>query len=122
LTEDGLSLKLMIQVASVEQPMARVRIIVPSEIEFSDLKLGRDTDGSVSFDWTAVEIICNASGIDVSLFQDGAEDNIALLITHWYGAHVARGGARDPVADDLFREAEIEDRLAGGISHPPGHA
>lgn len=102
--------------------MQSLTVIIPDELDFSELKLARDPDGMVSFDWAPIERICEASGIDVELFRDMPEDNVSGLITAWYREHRARGGDADPVQEDLIAEAQLEDARGGGISHPPGRA
>ena len=102
--------------------MKPVTIAIPDGVEFSDLRLARDPDGAVSFDWTPIERICAASGIAVAVFRDAPEDNVSGLITAWYRDHLARGGAPDPVQEDLIAEAAFEDQLGGGMSHAPGRA
>lgn len=97
-------------------------VSIPDDLTFSDLHLGRDTDGSVSFDWRAVEHVCQTSGLDVELFRDGPEDNVAALIVAWYHAHRQRGGAPDPVADDLIAETMAEELAGQTVSHQPGRA
>lgn len=100
-----------------------VTICIPDDLEFSDLKLARDPiTGDVSFDWAPIERICAASSIDASAFRDQHEDNVSGLIVQWYAAHLASGGARDRVQDDLIAEMLAEDALGGGYSHQPGHA
>jgi hypothetical protein len=95
---------------------------IPDGVEFSDLKIARDTDGRVSFDWTPIERICEASGIDVSIMREGPEDNVCSLIIAWYESHLAHGGDPDPVAQDIINEAIAEDSRGGGLSYPPGRA
>ncbi len=98
-------------------------ICIPDDIEFADLKLARDpATGVIKFDWTPIERICAASGIDASVFRDHHEDNLAALILQWYASHLAAGGTRDPVQDELVVEMLAEDALGGGYSHPTGHA
>ena len=97
-------------------------IQVPDDLEFSALKLARDADGMVSFDWRPIETICEASGIDIAIFRQAPEDNIASLLTAWYVEHRRRGGAPDLVQEDLIAEAAIEDSRGGGVSHAPGRA
>lgn len=97
----------------------RKRITIPDGLAFADLKLARDSDGSVSFDTAVIVRICEASGIDPAMFLETAEDNIGGLIVAWYGEHRARGGAADPTAEDLIGEAGIEGERG---SHPPGRA
>lgn len=104
----------------MQQQMAKVSI--PDGLDFSDLRLSRDTDGSVSFDWDVVERICKASGLPVEIFRDTAEDNVAGLIVTWYQAHRQNGGAADPVAEDLIGEVIAEDMAGQHISHQPGRA
>lgn len=98
------------------------RIAIPSDMDFSELKLARDADGGVSFDWGVIERVCNASQLPVELLRDGPEDNVASLITHWYMAHLANGGPRDAVADDLIAEVQAEDAAGQAYSHAPGRA
>jgi len=96
--------------------------VIPSGLQFADLNLARESDGSVSFDQTVIDRICAASGIAPELLTNGPEDNAASLIVGWYSAHLAAGGARDPVADDLIAETRVEDERGGGISYAPGRA
>ena len=96
--------------------------VIPDGMQFSDLKLARDPDGMVSFDHAVIDRICAASGLSPALLHDGPEDNLASLIVGWYNAHRARGGAPDPVAEDLIAEVRIEGERGGGISHTPGQA
>lgn len=97
-------------------------ISIPEGVSYSDLKLTRDADGGVSFDWSPIERICAASGLDVELYRTGPEDHVCQLITHWYNAHVAAGGERDPASDDLIAEVQIEDAHGQHTSHHPGRA
>ena len=95
---------------------------IPDGVAFSDLKLARHPSGDVAFDWAPVERICAASGLDIALFRESDEGNVAGLVVAWYRAHRAAGGDLDPTAEDLIAEAEAEDRLGGGQSHQPGRA
>ncbi|SFC85314.1 hypothetical protein SAMN05216577_111128 [Pseudomonas citronellolis] len=106
--------------AYMQQQIARVAI--PEELDFSDLRLARETDGSVSFDWAVIERICTASGLPVELLRDGPEDNVAGLVISWYQAHRQRGGATDPVAEDLLSEVRAEEAVGQHVSHVPGRA
>lgn len=106
--------------AHMQQQLARVAI--PDDVEFADLKLARDADGAVSFDWTPIEHICAASGMPVELLRDGPEDNVGGLIMAWYRAHRDSGGLLDPVAEDLIAEAAAEDAAGQPYSHAPGRA
>lgn len=104
----------------MQQQMATISI--PDDVRFSDLHLGREPDGSVSFDWAVIERICQASGVPVALFRDAPEDHVCGLIVGWYQAHRQRGGASDAVADDLIAEAMTEDAAGQTVSHKPGRA
>lgn len=94
---------------------------IPDGLTYADLKLQRDPDGSVSFDAAVLTRVCEASGIDAARF--GAdEDALAALLTAWYRAHRAAGGAPDPVQEDLLAEVAAEDARGGWVSHAPGQA
>lgn len=98
------------------------KICIPEGVRYADLKLAREADGDLSFDWAPIERICDASGLDIEFFKSGPEDHVCQLITHWYNAHVAAGGERDPVSDDLITEMLIEDAHGQHTSHQPGRA
>ncbi|HBO1502363.1 hypothetical protein I5Q73_29555 [Pseudomonas aeruginosa] len=106
--------------AYMQQQIARVAI--PDGLDFSDLRLARQADGNVSFDWAVIERVCAASGLPFELLQDGSEDNVAGLVISWYQAHRLRGGAADPVAEDLLSEVRAEDAVGQHVSHAPGRA
>ena len=106
--------------AHMQQQLARVAI--PDDLDFSDLRLARDQDGHVSFDWSVIERICEVSSISADVLRDGPEDNVAALIIGWYKAHRQAGGDADPVAEDLIAEVRLEDAHGGGHSHAPGRA
>ena len=104
----------------MQQQMTNVAI--PEDLEFSDLNLSRESDGSVSSDLAVIERICEASGLPVEIFRDGPEDNIAELIIRWYEMHLQDGGEADPVAEDLLAEAIAEEKAGQTVSHQPGRA
>jgi hypothetical protein len=86
-----------------------IEIRIPDDIDFADLKLARDPlTGDISFDWSPLERICEASGTDLDSFEAESEDSISELIVEWYAVHLARGGARDPVQEALIAEADEE--------------
>lgn len=97
-------------------------ISIPSGLAFSDLKLARDADGSVSFDATVIAKIEADSGLPDGFFMGQDEGAVADLIAHWYRAHIAAGGDPDSVQEDLVTEARIEDERGFGLSHQPGLA
>jgi hypothetical protein len=87
-----------------------LNIRIPEDLKFSDLQLARDPlTGDISFDWTPIERICEASGIDIAIFDDEEEDALSELIIEWYQAHLASGGAPDPVQEELIAEADNEE-------------
>ena len=102
---------------------AKLSVSIPEGLDFSELHLARDPrTGAIEFEWAPIERICAASGLDVALFRSGPEDNVAGLITAWYAEHRARGGAADPVQEEIIAEARAEDERGGGLSYPPGSA
>lgn len=97
-------------------------ISIPDTVSFSDLKLARDADGMVSFDWSPIETICHGSNLPVEILREGPEDNVSGLIVAWYQHHLAAGGDHDAVADDLIAEAMAEEARGQTVSHAPGRA
>ena len=102
--------------------MTKIQIQIPEGLSFSALRLARNSNGMVSFDWAPIERICDLSGVDVAIFREAPEDNRAALIGAWYREHLARGGEKDPVQEDLIAEALAENQFGGGLSHSPGRA
>jgi hypothetical protein len=100
-----------------------IKLTIPTDLDFADLRLTRDRlTGALRFSWETIARICAANGVDVAIFRDGPDDNLASLIVEWYAKHLAHGGAGDPCADDLLQEVQAQDDRGGGFSHPPGHA
>jgi len=97
-------------------------ICIPADLAFSDLKMARDPDGMVSFDTSVISRIEAASGLPDGFFMEQDESALSELITNWYRAHLAAGGAPDPVQEDLIEEARLEDLHGAGFSHAPGSA
>lgn len=102
--------------------MPELRLQIPEDMDFSALRLERDADGMVSFDWTPIDAICEASGIDRAFFRQTPEDNVAALINEWYRLHIADGGEADITQEEMIAEALAEDAFGGGFSYPPGRA
>lgn len=110
-------------VTRVERTMPRqIAIIIPANVPFSSLRLSRAADGSVELDWTPIEAICRANGVDVGIYRDSHEDHLAGLLTAWYRQHLAAGGEPDATMDDLIAEVQIEDAHGQHTSHQPGRA
>lgn len=108
----------------VEVPMKKATTIaIPAGLEFAALRLVRDTStGDVSFDASVIARIEAASGLPAGFFMAQPEDALAALVVTWYRQHLAEGGARDAVADDLAAEAQAEDAAGQRYSHAPGRA
>jgi len=100
--------------------MALIKLCIPDGVSFSDLRLTREPDGDLEFDIEPILKICAASGVDHDVFLRGPEANLAELFFGWYMEHLARGGERDAVMDDIITETAMEDRFGGGFSFQPG--
>lgn len=100
----------------------KTTIAIPEGLQFSQLKLARENNGDVSFNWNVIETICTASGVPVDVLKNAPEDNTAALVIHWYTAHRQAGGAADPVAEDLLAETLLEEKHGQIVSHQPGRA
>jgi hypothetical protein len=110
--------------SAVEAKMQQqlTRLAIPDDIEFTTLRLARDADGAVSFDWSVIERICRANNLPVELLREGPEDNVAGMLIGWYSAHRNAGGAHDPVAEDLLADVQAEDAAGQAFSYEPGRA
>ena len=110
--------------AAVEAYMQHktVTLVIPDGLDFAELRLARDPDGALSFDWEPIERICAASGLSVDIFRDAPEDNVGGLIVRWYMEHLKNGGERDAVQDDLIAETIIEEAHGQSASHAPGRS
>jgi hypothetical protein len=83
-------------------------IQIPVDISFEDLHLSRDpVTGLIEFDAEPVEQVCEANHIDPDTLL--TEDNIGALLSAWYQAHRANGGAADPVQEQILAEVQAED-------------
>lgn len=106
--------------AGIQQKM--VKVTIPDELAFSDLHLSRDPDGSVSFDWSVIERICDANDLPVEMFRDEPEEQVCHLLVRWYQEHRQLGGEPDPVAEDLEAEVVAEEKAGQTVSYSPGRA
>ena len=66
----------------------------------------------MELDWSLIEDICAASGMDMEEFLNTREHEASALIHQWYAEHRGRGGAPDPVMEDILIAEEIEETLA----------
>ena len=95
---------------SPEDDEARL-LMIPPELDFSALELALDPiSGDISFNWEPLDQICAASGLDLDALMEESEDALSELITAWYEAHLAAGGAPDEVQEYLLQQAEDEAR------------
>jgi hypothetical protein len=117
------------------------KIAVPADLAFDALRLTREPDGSVRFDWAVVERICQASGLPLEMFRDACvfhahsvahSTGIRPLIPRPFG-HPRAGGDAGPRSTriDPFSKQGVEmERLSmrqireylrlrfeGGLSH-----
>ena len=96
-------------------------ISIPAGLAFSALRLARDSGtGDVSFDNAVIERIERESGLPAGFFMGQDEAAVGELIATWYDRHIAAGGARDAVADDLIAEIKAEDAAGQPYSHKSG--
>ena len=103
--------------------MTSTTISIPQGLAFAALRLARDpATGDVSFDTAVIERIEKESGLPAGFFMGQHEDAVASLITGWYSAHRAAGGAPYHVAEDLLSEVRAEDAAGQPYSHQPGRA
>jgi hypothetical protein len=109
-------------VSIIEDHMCKqqmLKLVMPPDLDFSDLHITRKENG-ISFDWSAIERLCQASSIDVDIFKKSPEDAVAGLIIAWYQAHRENGGAIDLITEDLISEVTAEEKTGQYFSYPPG--
>lgn len=100
--------------------MDEITIQIPDGLDFGDLELTREADGSVTFNLDVIEEIRVASNLPADAFND--EGDLADLIIGWYAAHLELGGTRNEAADELIAEAEAEEAAGQPFSLPRGQA
>lgn len=90
-----------------------MKIPFPEDHHFSLLEWVQNssTDGNMEFDWSLIEDVCAASGMDIEEFLDTREHDAAALIHEWYAEHRGRGGDPDPIMEDILTAAKIEEVL-----------
>lgn len=98
-----------------------LRINIPAELRFADLRLTRESGGDLSFETSPLATIAEASGSPVEqLLQH--EEGIATVIVGWYRLARSRGEPADVVAEELAAEVAAEDAAGQQFSLPPGSA
>jgi len=80
---------------------------IPPELDFAALALARDSvTGDITFEWAPLEQICAANALDPSMLEEEDSDIVSELIVAWYEAHLAAGGAPDPIQEGLLLEED----------------
>lgn len=81
-----------------------MEIQIPSDIEFSALRLARDpVTGDIEFDAEVLRGICTDNDLPFN------EAVVATLLTAWYAHHRDNGGAADAVMEQIIAEIEAEE-------------
>lgn len=88
---------------------AIIRVRIPKDLEFSDLKLRRHPNRDISFDHQVASRVLEASGVPLARIT---EDLYGDIITRWYEVHLGEGGAADPIMDELNAEDAREQQRA----------
>ena len=97
-------------------------LVIPSDIDFSDLRLAIHPDGSLGFDWDIIQRICQASNISIEKLGTSSGRKVTGIIIDWYLIHCRNGGDWDPVMCDVFSEIIAENKAGQTVSHEPGNA
>lgn len=95
---------------------------IPEDLQFSDLELRFGDDGFVRFNWDAIERLCATSNIDPRFFRLAPPENVANLISQWYGVHLYNGGAVDPEHERALCYGEAMHSGSWQFACSPGHA
>ena len=74
---------------------------IPAGVSFAELHLERQPSGRLLYMVDPLASCCEANEFDVGKFL-GDEDLARWLITEWYLAHQAAGGAPDPIAEQIL--------------------
>lgn len=99
-----------------------VRLAIPDGLRFADLKLARDPiTGDLEFEWTPIERLCEANGLDLAVFRDQHEDNVGALLVAWYAAARENGEPPDLVEEQILAEVQAEEALGEhNVQRGPG--
>lgn len=98
-----------------------MRVAVPDDLRFADLKLARESAGDLSFNAAPLQRIADASGEHIARLLQ-TEDGLSALIVAWYAVARGMGEPPDPVAEDIAAEMRAEDAACQRFSLPPGRA
>lgn len=100
---------------------ALVRIAIPADLRFADLRLTREAGGDLTFDTAPLDRIAAASGEHIAELLR-SEDGVCAILVAWYRVARSRGEPADPVAEDIAAEVAAENAAGQGVSLPPGRA
>ena len=93
-------------------------LTIPSGVNFADLKFRIDGTDYL-FQKSVLMQFCRHNQIHWNRLDIHEQGDI---LRRWYDLHLAAGGARDPVMENLRAEIAAEERVQGGIQIPPGTA
>ena len=93
-------------------------LTLPTGVTFADLRFRVDGTDYLH-DLEPFRAFCRHNRIAMTLLMTQMRCD---LINDWYDLHVAAGGPRDPVMENLRGEIAAENRTQGGVQIDPGHA
>ncbi len=93
-------------------------LTLPTGVTFADLRFRVDGTDYLH-DLEPFRAFCCHNRIAMTLLMTQMRCD---LINDWYDLHVAAGGPRDPVMENLRGEIAAENRAQGGVQVAPGHA
>ena len=93
-------------------------LTLPTSVDFADLAFRVD---GTDYLYEARPFLRFCHHNEIAMTHLGVSQRCELM-QRWYDLHLAAGGARDPVMENLRAEIAAEDRLQGGIHIPPGTA
>ena len=86
-----------------------MQLAIPYGLEFEDLDLRRDpVSGAVHYRHETLSNFFTANRVDLDQIEDVEEFSGAVLAA-WYAWHIAHGGERDAVMDDIEEEVRLAD-------------
>lgn len=107
----------------MESRTAKLEVVIPSDVAFSDLNLQHDPNsGGIVFEYQPIERICEASGIDVDHLSEECEHDLGDFLISWYLKHRSFGGDPDYVADSILEEMKLIEAAGQRFTLPAGHA
>lgn len=74
---------------------------LPEGYSFADLKLRRCEDEAIDLDMDLVKLICKINGLDFQKVLQNPGPVVTSILSIWYKAHLAEGGAPDVLMEEL---------------------